>query len=76
MNSADDPLRSFGMSGFMITDDLKQVESRFSIELGHVPRTAAENPADYYPQFEQDVRHEAAAMSKHYELFYRSGPGI
>jgi hypothetical protein len=70
MNSADDPLRSFGMSGFMITDDLKQVESRFNIELGHVPRTAAENPADYYPQFEQDVRREAAAMSKHYELFY------
>lgn len=70
MSRTDDPLRSFGMSGYMITDDLKGLEDRFNIELGHVSRTAAENPADYYPQFEQEIRREAAAMSKHYELFF------
>jgi len=70
MSSVDDPLRSFGMSGFMITDDLRGLEERFNLELGHVSRVAAQNPADYYPQFERDVRREAAAMSKHYELFY------
>ena len=70
MNSADDPLRSFGMSGFLIIDELKKHEAKFNIDLGHVPRAVAASPADYYTQFEQDVRREAAAMSKHYEFFY------
>lgn len=70
MNKVDDPIRSFGMSGYLITDDLKNLEQRLGIDLGHAPRSSADNPADYYPQFEQNVRHEAAVMAKHYELFY------
>jgi len=70
MNKVDDPIRSFGMAGYMITDDLKSIEQRFNIELGHVPRSNVENPASYYPQFEQDIRHAAAKMAQHYELFY------
>ena len=70
MSSIDDGVRSFGMSGFMITDDLKRVEERFSLELGHVSKSYCDTPTDYYPQFEQGVRAEAAAMSRHYELFY------
>lgn len=70
MNSTDDHIRSFGMSGYMISDDLTKIEERFSIELGHAPKSVSETPADYYPQFEQSVRGEAAEMSRHYELFY------
>src|SRR5690554_5606376 len=70
METTDDYLRSFGMSGFMLTDDLRSVEQRFNIDLGHVERSAAQNPVEYYPQFEQSVRSEAADMSRHYELFY------
>jgi hypothetical protein len=70
MNRVDDYLRSFGMSGFLITEELKSVEQRYNLELGHVPRTAGQTPVDYYPQFEQSVRAEAADMAKHYELFY------
>lgn len=70
MSKTDDPIRSFGMSGYMITDDLKTLEKKFNLELGHIPLSSSENPADYYPQFEQDIRREATEMSKHYELFY------
>lgn len=68
---AADRIRSFGMSGFLIDEELKEVERRLNIELGHgssdrVGRVAS----DYYPQFEVAVREEAAKMSGHYEVFY------
>jgi len=65
----DDYLRSFGMSGFVITEELRGIESSLNIELGHLPRTK-ENATEYYPQFEQSVRQEAAGMAQHYELFF------
>ena len=66
----DDYLRSFGMSGLIVTEELRGIEQRFSVELGHLPHAAQQSAADYYPQFEQEVRQEAAQMARHYELFY------
>jgi hypothetical protein len=66
---ADDYLRSFGMSGFFITEELRGIENNLNIELGHLPR-ARENSTEYYPQFEKSVRQEAASMAEHYELFF------
>src|ERR1043166_618532 len=66
----NDFLRSFGMSGLLVTDDLRAVEQAYNIELGHVPKTSKQSAADYYPHFEQEVRKEAAEMAQHYELFY------
>lgn len=63
-------LRSFGMSGYLVTEELRALERQFSIELGHVPPTAVESPVDYYPQFEHEVRAEAAEMARHFEVFY------
>ena len=65
-----DHLRSFGMSGMMITEELRALEQRFQIELGHIPRALKQSATEYYPQFEQDVRKQAAEMAQHYELFY------
>lgn len=70
MSDIDDPIRSFGMSGFLICDELRQIEQRFGIELGHVRKAEAGSAVAYYPQFEQSVRLEAADMSEHYEVFY------
>jgi hypothetical protein len=70
MSKTDDPIRSFGMSGYMITDDLKALEKQYNITLGHTAPSSVEDPTDYYPQFEAEVRREAMEMSKHYELFY------
>lgn len=65
-----DQVRSFGMSGMLITDELRALEKRFGLELGHAAKEISERPASYYPQFEQSVRVEAATMAAHYELFY------
>jgi hypothetical protein len=58
------------MSGFLICDELRQIEQRFGIELGHSPKAEVASAVAYYPQFEQSVRLEAADMSQHYEVFY------
>lgn len=70
MSDIDDSIRSFGMSGFLICDELRQIEQRFGIELGHVRKAEPGSAVAYYPQFEQSVRLEAADMSEHYEVFY------
>ncbi|MBR0927601.1 hypothetical protein I6F21_18960 [Bradyrhizobium sp. NBAIM03] len=63
-------LRSFGMSGMMITDELRGIEQQYNIELGHIPPAIKQSALEYYPQFEKEVRQQAAAMAQYYELFY------
>jgi hypothetical protein len=58
------------MSGFLICDELRQIEQRFGVELGHVSKAEVGSAVAYYPQFEQSVRLEAANMSENYEVFY------
>ena len=70
MTDIHDAIRSFGMSGLLICDDLRQIEQRFGIHLGHTFKTEAASAVAYYPQFEQSVRQEAAEMSENYEVFY------
>lgn len=70
MTSLADSIRSFGMSGLLICDELRQIEQSFGIELHHSPKTEAASAVAYYPQFEQTVRREAAEMSENYEVFY------
>lgn len=70
MSDIQNHIRSFGMSGFLITDELSQIEKKYNIELGHSSLSSADDQANYYPQFEQAVRSEASDMSRHYELFY------
>ena len=70
MSSPDDFVRSFGMSGYLLTEDLKRIEQQFGITVGHTPAVEDLSAVEYYPQFEQAVRAEAAEMSQHYELVY------
>jgi len=70
VSDIENHIRSFGMSGLLITDDIKSLEQKFAIELGHLSRATVDDFVDYYPQFEQSARSEAASMSGHYELFY------
>ena len=70
MNKVDDFVRSFGMSGYLVTEELKRIEQQFGITLGHTRQLEDASAVDYYPQFEQTVRAEASAMSQHYELIY------
>lgn len=70
MNKVEDHIRSFGMSGLLICDEIRLVEQRYGVTLGHSAATASQSPDDYYPQFEQSVRNEASVMARHYEMFY------
>lgn len=70
MADVNDYVRSFGMSGFLLTEEIKSIQQRFNVDLGHVPTTEVASASAYYPQFEQTVRAEAAEMSEHYEVFY------
>lgn len=63
-------LRSFGMTGFLVTNDLQSVEKSYNVALGHTLSRPEDQELDYYPQFEQNVRAEAAEMGAHYEVFY------
>lgn len=68
---AADRIRSFGMSGFLINEELRDIERRLNLELGYAsPNQSDHDASEYYPQFEGTVRAEAAKMSKHYEVFY------
>jgi hypothetical protein len=69
MADLNDFVRSFGMSGYLVTDELKKIEEQYAIELGHLPKPRASS-VEYYPQFEQAVRIEAAEASEHYEVIY------
>lgn len=68
-NFIENNLRNFGMSGYLMTEELRNIESRFEIELGHVQLDSLRE-SEFYPQFEQAVRAEAARMSGHYAVFY------
>ena len=70
MNERRFLLRSFGMTGFQITNELEDIEKKLGVQLGHTIRTLADKETDYYPQFEQNVRLEASEMATHYEVFY------
>ncbi|HWD93749.1 MAG TPA: Swt1 family HEPN domain-containing protein [Verrucomicrobiae bacterium] len=66
----DSIVRAFGMSGYQITSELQDIESRFDLELGHTKGQGKPVKADLFPQFEKDVRREAAEMALHFEAFY------
>ena len=70
MSRVEDYIRSFGLSGMLIEDEIRVVEKRFGMNLGYLSQTAEESSAEYYPQFEQSVGNEASEIAKHYELFY------
>ncbi|WP_200909356.1 MULTISPECIES: Swt1 family HEPN domain-containing protein [unclassified Sphingomonas] len=57
------------MSGFQISDELSAIERRYGLSLGHIPSSESD-PSGYYPQFDLQVRKQAAEMAAHYELFY------
>ncbi|HEV8328349.1 MAG TPA: Swt1 family HEPN domain-containing protein [Nitrospiraceae bacterium] len=62
-------LQRFGMANQLAEIGLDGIERKYGIDLGRRP-VAEEIQENYFPQFDQAVRDEAAAMSRHYEVFY------
>jgi hypothetical protein len=67
---AETLIRSFGMSGYLITSELAEVEKQFGVKFGHLTGEVLDKETDYYPQFEKEVRVEASEMAMHFEVFY------
>ena len=65
----DDALRSFGMANMLLHSELRQIEKRFSIDLGLDSDTSGDTrPLEHL--FDLSVQAEAREMAVHYELFY------
>jgi len=63
-------VKAFGMTNQMLAEDLGRIARTHGVELGHMPTLPQAVEDVYYPQFDAAVRSEAAAMAKHYEVFY------
>lgn len=64
----DDRIKLFGFSHPTLERELDKVEAKLKIDLGRKELDSKDE--DYYPQFAQSLRTEAADMGEHYELFY------
>jgi hypothetical protein len=65
----DDQIKLFGLNNLSIEAAIKQTERQLGIPF----RQAAQNEdkdEEFYPQFPEHIRHEAASMARHYEIFY------
>jgi len=63
-------IKLFAMANQLIVHSLERIENRFDIDLGHNQTITSDRDEKYYPQFDEDIRREAAGMSQHYEIFY------
>lgn len=66
----DSIIRAFGMSGHQLTADMKDIEEKFGVALGHSQGIRKRRQLENYDQFDRDVRAEASLMSEYYEIFY------
>jgi len=62
-------IKVFGITNQFAELDLDRIEQKFDIDLGR-KKIKIEKDTVYYPQFELEIRKEAQAMAKHYEIFY------
>src|SRR5687767_232784 len=69
-SAAENILRLFGMTGMQIQADLDRIEREQDVALRPRTRHAPEIDETYYPQFEEQIRREAARMAEHYKVFY------
>lgn len=70
MIGVDSTVLIFWMSNQMVEHELDGVEERFGIDLKRGVRPKTDTDDAYYPQIEESIRREAAAMAPHYEVFY------
>ncbi len=66
----EDRIKLFGMTHQMVERDLDQVEKLLAIDLQRSPRALAILDEEYYPQFQEAVRKDAATMALYDQLFY------
>src|ERR1700751_4032401 len=66
----NDKIRLFRMTHEMLESDLDKVEQAFALDLGRESQERTGKDEEYYPQFSESGRQQAASMAEHYEVFY------
>jgi len=61
-------IKYFGLNNVAVEHDLRRVAREKKILLR--PSRNKTKRDDYYPQITEQIRHDAAVMAQHYELFY------
>jgi len=65
----EDQIKLFGLNNLSIDAGIRNVEKHTGILFQQIPPDNAKDN-DFYPQFPEHIRREAAAMARHYEIFY------
>jgi hypothetical protein len=65
----EDQIKLFGLNNLSIDAGIRNVEKHTGILFQQIPLDSAKDN-DFYPQFPEHIRREAAAMARHYEIFY------
>jgi len=65
----EDAIRLFGMANQLVETDLDRVERELNVDLGRAKPSRGGNESHDF-QFSRELREEAAAMARHYEMFY------
>ena len=63
-------LKLFAFNAHLAEVELDQIERQEQLDLGRRKASETEDAETYYPQFDQDLRAEAAEMAFHYQRFY------
>ena len=67
---ATNNIKFFCLNNLAVESGIRSVENALQIDLGHSAQDESDIDAVYYPQFSENSRNEAAAMARHYEVFY------
>jgi hypothetical protein len=66
--SVEHSIKYFGLNNVGLENDLRRVAREKKVKLR--PSRTKGNRDAYYPQITEQIRHDAAMMAEHYELFY------
>ena len=67
---AEEAIRLFGLNNLSIESEIRHIERRCDVDLGHSSDREQRIDQTYYPQFTERIRSEASRMSVSYEIFY------
>lgn len=69
-NDAENSIKLFGANNLLIQAALKSTQREIGLDFLPEKTSEPDKDATYYPQFSQEIRQQAAAMARHYEIFF------
>jgi len=67
---SEEAIKLFGLNNLFIESEIRNIERRHDVDLGHRGDQEKRIDQTYYPQFTERLRTEASRMSTNYAIFY------